>query len=118
MADSSPIALNDPTADVFVDATTKGIPIGTAPLRVSDIGRQGWNVLSGSCPLPLAVLRAEALAANSAWMMAFARQHELLLAPHGKSTMAPALFELQLHDGSGRSRSVVMPVHGNHHVVI
>jgi D-serine dehydratase len=100
MTESSPIALNDPTADVFVDATTKGIPIGAAPLRVSDIGRQGWNILSGSCPLPLAVLRAETLAANSAWMMAFARQHDLLLAPHGKTTMAPALFERQLHDGA------------------
>ena len=100
MADSTPIALNDPTADVFVDATTKGIPIGTAPLRVSDIGRQGWNVLAGSCPLPLAVLRTTALAANCAWMMAFARQHDLLLAPHGKTTMAPALFERQLHDGA------------------
>ena len=100
MADSNPIALNDPTADVFVDATTKGIPIGTAPLRVSDIGRQGWNVLSGDCPLPLAVLRMDALAANSAWMMAFARLHGLLLAPHGKTTMAPALFERQLRDGA------------------
>jgi len=100
MGDSNPIALNDPTADVFVDATTKGIPFDAPPLRVSDIGRQGWNVVSGSCPLPLAVLRTEALAANSAWMMAFARQHDLLLAPHGKTTMAPALFERQLRDGA------------------
>ena len=100
MADGSPCALNDPTADVFVDATTKGIPIGTPPLRVSEVGRQGWNVLSGKCPLPLAVLRSDVLAANSAWMAAFARQHSLLLAPHGKTTMAPALFERQLHDGA------------------
>ncbi len=100
MTDGSPIALNDPTADVFVDATTKGIPPGTAPVRISNIGRQGWNILGGSCPLPVAVLRAEVLTANSAWMMAFARQHDLLLAPHGKTTMAPALFERQLHDGA------------------
>jgi D-serine dehydratase len=100
MTESHPIALNDPTADVFVDATTKGIPPGTPPVRVSDIGRQGWNILAGSCPLPVAVLRAEVLAANSAWMMAFARQHDLVLAPHGKTTMAPALFERQLHDGA------------------
>jgi D-serine dehydratase len=33
-------------------------------------------------------------------MMAFARLHDLLLAPHGKTTMAPALFERQLHDGA------------------
>ena len=100
MPNHNPTALNDPTADVFVDATTKGIPFGATPLRVSEIGRQGWNVLAGHCPLPLAVLRTETLAANSAWMMAFARQHDLLLAPHGKTTMAPALFEQQLHDGA------------------
>jgi len=38
--------------------------------------------------------------ANSAWMMAFAHQHGLLLAPHGKTTMAPGLFARQLADGA------------------
>jgi D-serine dehydratase len=93
-------ALNNPALDVAVDAATKGIPSGSPPLRLSDIGRQGWNVLAGDCPLPLAVLDVEAMAFNSAWMMAFARQHGLLLAPHGKTTIAPALFETQLADGA------------------
>jgi D-serine dehydratase len=91
--------LNDPTANILVDASTKGIPANSRPLPVGDIGNQGWNVLAGDCPLPLAVIRIDILMANSAWMMAFARRHGLLLAPHGKTTMAPALFARQIADG-------------------
>jgi D-serine dehydratase len=69
-------------------------------MRLSEVAGRGWNVLRGDCPLPLAVLREDALAANSAWMMAFARRHGLLLAPHGKTTMAPALFQRQIRDGA------------------
>src|SRR5579872_2870548 len=93
-------ALNDPSSDPLLDAGTKGIPHGAGSLRLSEIAGRGWNVLRGDCPLPLAVLREEALAANSAWMMAFARRHGLLLAPHGKTTMAPALFQRQIRDGA------------------
>jgi D-serine dehydratase len=92
--------LGDPTADVLVDAATKGIPANSALTRISDIAGQGWNVLAGDCPLPLAVIRTDVMAANSAWMMAFASHHDFLLAPHGKTTMAPALFEQQLADGA------------------
>jgi len=92
--------LNDPSVDVLLDAATKGVPAGNAPLRLSEIGSRGWNVLAGDCPLPLAVIRTEMVATNSAWMMAFAHQHGLLLAPHGKTTMAPALFAQQLSAGA------------------
>ncbi len=93
-------ALNDPSSDPLLDAGTKGIPHRAGPLRLSQIAGRGWNVLRGDCPLPLAVLREDALSANSAWMMAFARSHRLLLAPHGKTTMAPALFQRQIGDGA------------------
>jgi len=92
--------LNDPRVDVTVDATTKGIPARCGPLRLSEIGRQGWNLLTGDCPLPLAVIRTDVLAANSRWMMTFARSHQLQLAPHGKTTMAPQLFARQMADGA------------------
>ena len=92
--------LNDPSSDPLLDAGTKGIPEAAGTLRLSEIADRGWNVLRGDCPLPLAVLREDALSANSAWMMAFARRHGLLLAPHGKTTMAPALFQRQIGDGA------------------
>ena len=82
-----------------VDDLVKGIPPG-ASLRVGDVGRQGWHVLAGDMPLPLAVIRESVLKANSAWMGAFTAANGLLIAPHGKTTMAPQLFDLQIADGA------------------
>ena len=39
--------------------------------RLRAIGGQGWNVLRGDLPLPLAVIRESALAHNHAWMRDF-----------------------------------------------
>jgi len=85
--------------DQRLDATSKGMP-AAASLRLGDIGRQGWHVLSGDLPLPLAVIRESVLKANSAWMAAFTSANGLLIAPHGKTTMAPQLFDLQIADGA------------------
>lgn len=85
--------------DQQLDGTTKGVPPG-ASLRFGDVGRQGWNLLSGDMPMPLAVIRESVLKANSAWMAAFTAANDLLIAPHGKTTMAPQLFDLQIADGA------------------
>jgi D-serine dehydratase len=82
-----------------LDATTKGVP-HEARLRLGDIASRRWNVLAGDLPFPVAVLRADRLAANSRWMAAFAAANGLTLAPHGKTTMAPQLFALQMRDGA------------------
>ena len=34
----------------------KGFPYGAEPLRLDALGRQGWNLLRGDLPLPVAVL--------------------------------------------------------------
>lgn len=83
-----------------LDPSTKGLPYEAALLSVGDVGRQGWNVLKGDMPLPAAVIRNDLLTANSKWMSTFAQTNGLLLAPHGKTTMAPYLFDLQVADGS------------------
>lgn len=85
--------------DQRLDGLTKGLPPG-ADLRLGDVGKQGWNVLGGDLPMPLAVIRESVLKANSAWMSAFAAGNGLKIAPHGKTTMAPQLFDLQIADGS------------------
>ena len=79
---------------------TKGIPGGTPSFDIADIARWQWNVLQGDMPLPLAILRESVLAANAGWMRAFCDHHRVSLAPHGKTTMAPKLFERQLADGA------------------
>ncbi len=90
----------DALADIVLDPLTKGLPFGTKGLRLGEVGRQGWSLLDGDLPLPLAVIRRDVLTANSAWMSRFAVENGLLLAPHGKTTMAPQLFALQIADGA------------------
>lgn len=83
-----------------LDPSTKGLPYEAATLTVADVGKQGWNVLKGDVPLPIAVIRNDILIDNSTWMSAFIETNGLLLAPHGKTTMAPYLFDLQVADGA------------------
>lgn len=85
--------------DQRLDDLTKGVPPGAA-LRLGDVGQQSWSVLGGDMPMPLAVIRESVLKSNSAWMSAFTASNGLLIAPHGKTTMAPQLFDLQIADGS------------------
>ena len=86
--------------DPWIDASQKGFPHHSAPVRRSQIGGQGWNVLAGDLPLPLAVIKREVLQHNLAWMQDFAGQRGLGLAPHGKTSMSPQLFRLQLDAGA------------------
>ena len=81
----------------ILDAGLKGYPHRALPCAVKDIGRQRWNVLRGDLPFPVALLKESALAHNLAWMADFTRATGVLLAPHGKTTMAP-------HSSRGRSR--------------
>src|SRR3954471_10595325 len=86
--------------DPLLDASFKGFPHGVAPLRRSQVGAQGWNLLAGDLPLPLAVIRRDALAHNVGWMQRFADAAGVGLAPHGKTTMSPQLFQRQLDAGA------------------
>lgn len=83
-----------------IDPLTKGLPFDAGPVRLGEIGGRGWRLLDGDLPLPVAALRQEVLAANSAWMSAFAAANGLVIAPHGKTTMAPQLYDLQIADGA------------------
>jgi D-serine dehydratase len=89
-----------PFPDFVLDATFKGFPLTAEPCSSRAIAQQGWNVLAGDLPLPLAVLCASALEHNLAWMQAYAERKGVLLAPHGKTTMAPELFAQQLAAGA------------------
>lgn len=77
----------------------KGLAL-TAPLRQHMIGVQQWNVLAGDTGFPVALLKTSALRHNLAWMRSFCERHGALLAPHGKTTMSPQLFDAQLANGA------------------
>lgn len=61
---------------------------------------QGWNLLNEDLSLPVAVLYQEKLEHNLRWMQQFIDAYGLRLAPHGKTTMAPRLFAMQLEAGA------------------
>lgn len=83
-----------------IDDRYKGMPAGVEPFELRHIARQGWNVLAEHLPLPLAVLKTSALQHNRRWMQRFIELTGVQLYPHGKTTMSPQLFALQLEDGA------------------
>ncbi len=92
--DITPI-LNEPIDDRF-----KGIPFGWGPQSLEQIGQQGWNVLAQDLPFPLAILKQDVLTHNSLWMQRFVERTGAKISPHGKTTMAPQLYQQQFNDGA------------------
>lgn len=90
----------DDVDGLWLDGLTKGVPGGTAPFRLADIGSRNWNLLREDLPLPLAVLKRSALDHNSLWMQRYLELSGVRIAPHGKTTMSPQLFQRQLDDGA------------------
>lgn len=86
--------------DSTLDPNLKGYPHRAPPCAVRDIGSRGWNVMRGELPFPVAVLKESALRHNLEWMADFTRATGVLLAPHGKTTMAPQLFARQIEAGA------------------
>lgn len=73
-------------------SSDKGIPVDRrAPTP---------TLLQGEVSLPAAVLHESALSHNIEWMQSFARAHHCALAPHGKTSMTPALFRRQIEAGA------------------
>lgn len=85
---------------------------------------QAWNLLAGDVPWPAAVLSESRMAHNLAWMRDFIDAYGLTLAPHGKTTMAPALFQRQLEAGAWGitvatvQQARVAAAHGVEHILI
>lgn len=86
--------------DPQIDHSFKGFPHTSPPLRRSQIAAQNWRVLNGDLPLPLALVKEQALQHNLSWMQRFAADHGLDMAPHGKTTMSPQLLKRQLDEGA------------------
>jgi D-serine dehydratase len=57
-------------------------------------------LLDGDVTLPAAALRTGVVESNAAALQAFLSERGALLAPHGKTTMAPQLFKRQLEAGA------------------
>ena len=71
-----------------------------AAMEPCDVAAKGWNLLREDLSLPTAVLYRDRLLHNLEWMRQFIAAYGVKLAPHGKTTMAPKLFEMQLESGA------------------
>jgi D-serine dehydratase len=89
----------DPLLDEQVDWRYKSFPAGP-PTAIRDVRSRKWNVLGGQFMLPVMVLKESALRHNSRLMAAYCKRHDLLLAPHAKTSMSPQLVKMQLDDGA------------------
>ncbi len=83
-----------------LEAGVKGLPHDGAGLLLSDVAGQNWNLLEERLPLPSAVIKQNVLERNAGWLRDFLKKKNVLLAPHGKTTMSPQLFDLQLRYGA------------------
>jgi D-serine dehydratase len=78
----------------------KGLGSLTTLIEPGQASRLSWNLLREDLSLPSAVLYADRLTHNLNWMREFISAYGVRLAPHGKTTMAPRLFEMQLQAGA------------------
>ncbi|WP_110654514.1 amino acid deaminase [Salinicola halimionae] len=79
------------------NTTASGAPL--APVQKGTPLSAPANLLK-DVPLPAAAIFEAPLAHNLAWMQRFADDHGAKLAPHGKTTMTPALFKRQVEAGA------------------
>ncbi len=86
--------------DSHITPLNKGLGTFDHPLAPEEMAKLGWNLLREDLSLPTAVLYQEKLLHNLHWMQQFITAYGVKLAPHGKTTMAPKLFDLQLKGGA------------------
>ena len=81
-------------------STSKGVPDSLDGVTIAEVPARGLNLLRDAFPAPVAAIRRSAMLANIALMREYTRSVGVELAPHGKTTMAPQLFDMQLEAGA------------------
>ncbi|MGH3375096.1 MAG: alanine racemase [Actinoallomurus sp.] len=86
--------------DERIDWRFKGMPADAAGMTVAELAAERRNLFEGGFHPPLVTLDAAALEHNLATMRDWCERQGVLLAPHGKTTMAPQLYARQLEYGA------------------
>ena len=84
----------------LIDPLNKGLGGLNSAFPSHDAAQLDWNLLREDISLPAAVLYQDKLEHNLEWMRQFIAAYGMKLAPHGKTTMAPQLFAMQLKAGA------------------
>ncbi|MFC4275454.1 amino acid deaminase [Achromobacter aloeverae] len=83
-----------------LDPDGKGLGRLDGPCSLEQVPALAWNLLAEDVSLPAAVLYETRVRHNLEWMQRFIHAYQVQLAPHGKTTMSPALFKRQLDGGA------------------
>ncbi|MFE9676153.1 amino acid deaminase [Streptomyces sp. NPDC006259] len=83
-----------------VDHRFKGLPPDADGLTVGELAAQRRNLFTDGFTTPVLALSAERLEHNLRLMETYATRHGLAFAPHGKTSMAPRLFQRQIEHGA------------------
>ncbi|CAM5227356.1 alanine racemase [Streptomyces tanashiensis] len=87
-------------ANERVDHRFKALPPDAEGLTVGELSAQRRNLFTGGFTTPVLALSAESVEHNLRLLETYAERHGLAFAPHGKTSMAPQLFERQLEHGA------------------
>ncbi|MGA5352972.1 amino acid deaminase [Streptomyces thermodiastaticus] len=87
-------------AEERVDHRFKGLPPDADGLTVGELAAQRRDLFTGGFTTPVLTLSAEHLEHNLRLMQTYTARHQLAFAPHGKTSMAPQLFQRQLEHGA------------------
>ncbi|GAB2459898.1 amino acid deaminase [Nocardioides hungaricus] len=90
--------LDAPRGEDLVTWRDRGFPEGKVSL--AEVGEQGWNLLEGDFHFPVAALKERALERNLHLMSAYCEAHDVLIAPHAKTSMSPDLVARQVDAGA------------------
>ncbi|PWI43853.1 amino acid deaminase [Streptomyces sp. ICBB 8177] len=83
-----------------VDHRFKGLPPDAEGRTLGELAAERRDLFDGGFLTPVLTLLAPALEHNLDQLEHYARDHRLAFAPHGKTSMAPQLFERQLARGA------------------
>ncbi|MFF5974128.1 alanine racemase [Streptomyces sp. NPDC012769] len=87
-------------ANERVDHRFKGLPPDAEGLTVGALAAQRRNLFTGGFTTPVLALSAESVEHNLRLLETYAERHGLAFAPHGKTSMAPQLFDRQIEHGA------------------
>ncbi|MFD3836121.1 amino acid deaminase [Streptomyces sp. NPDC058642] len=87
-------------AEDRVDHRFKGLPPDADGLTVAELAAQRRNLFTDGFTTPVLALSAERLEHNLRLMETYSERHGLAFAPHGKTSMAPQLFQRQIEHGA------------------
>ncbi len=82
-----------------IDWRFKGLPSSTFGSTIGEVAERRLDLFADEFVGPLVVLDADALTHNLTTMSKWCDNHGVKLAPHGKTTMAPQLFQRQIEHG-------------------